>query len=100
MSHPANVEIDHVHCRAICDEIGERLRFYLLRDLPEPTTRLQELLNRLSELDLDIADAPSITPSITSFRAHLPNTAIKRQKFKPAENNALTLCEQDNAANP
>ncbi len=48
------------HCRAIREEIGERLRCALApaSDLP---ARLAELLGRLAEQD---RDAPSIVPSL------------------------------------
>jgi hypothetical protein len=56
-------QIDSTHCRAICDEIGERLRVILDR---ETTTalpaRLQVLMLRLAAQDL--AGSPSIVPSI------------------------------------
>jgi hypothetical protein len=56
--------IDAVHARAICDEIGDRLRSMLLprevnRGLPP---RLRELMAHLTRLDDD--DAPSIVPSL------------------------------------
>ena len=59
------------HCRAICDEIGERLAL-VLRPATELPPRLKELLDRLALLD---HEAPSIVPSIeemgmpTSLRA-------------------------------
>jgi hypothetical protein len=35
MSNRVNVEIDSIHSRAICKEIGERLRISLSREPPE-----------------------------------------------------------------
>ena len=35
MSNRVNVEIDSIHSRAICKEIGERLRISLSRESPE-----------------------------------------------------------------
>jgi hypothetical protein len=57
--------LDHTHCRAICEEIGERLRQVLKPEPLEIPRRLLVLLDRLAELD----DAPSIVPSVeeTSF---------------------------------
>ncbi len=52
--------LDHVHCRAICDEIGERLRQVLKLETLEIPHRLLALLDRLAELD----QAPSIVPSM------------------------------------
>jgi hypothetical protein len=69
--------LDHTHCRAICEEIGERLRQVLKSESLEIPQRLLALLDRLSELD----EAPSIVPSIdeTSFRQRLdPVTQITR----------------------
>lgn len=56
------VQIDSSHCRAICDEIGERLRVFLARETSPMPLRLQLLLDRLAEQDL--LPAPSIAPSI------------------------------------
>ena len=36
--------IESEHCRAICDEIGDRLREILSRDAPEPSAHLLQLL--------------------------------------------------------
>jgi hypothetical protein len=52
--------LDHIHCRAICDEIGERLRDVLAREALEIPPRLLMLVDRLAQLD----DGPSIVPSI------------------------------------
>jgi hypothetical protein len=60
--------LDHIHCRAICDEIGERLAQILNRDVLEMPPRLLDLLNKLTELERDahaqVKHAPSIAPSI------------------------------------
>ncbi len=56
------LQIDSGHCRAICDEIGDRLRIVLDRetgDIPQP---LRLLLDRLAELDG--IQAPSIVPAM------------------------------------
>ena len=42
--------LEPTHCRAICEEIGERLRCYLDRDVPPPL-RLRRLLDRFEEVD-------------------------------------------------
>ncbi|MCA6123539.1 hypothetical protein J6500_16785 [Bradyrhizobium sp. WSM 1704] len=49
------------HARAICDEIGERLRFALRDDYANFPPRLRELMSRLAELD---CDAPSLVPTM------------------------------------
>jgi hypothetical protein len=69
--------LDDSHYRAICEEIGERLRQVLKPESLEIPQRLLALLDRLSELE----EAPSIVPSIdeTSFRQRLdPVTRITR----------------------
>jgi hypothetical protein len=53
--------LDSRHCRAICNEIGERLALVLRPDTPELPPRLAALLQRLALLD---DDAPSIVPSL------------------------------------
>jgi hypothetical protein len=57
----ADIRIDHVHSRAICDEIGERLGQTLRRESVELPPRLQLLVARLAALDGEIA--PSIVPA-------------------------------------
>jgi hypothetical protein len=57
------VEIDRIHCQAICDEVGERLRTLLSgAELP---LRIRRQLDQLRELDR--AKSPSIVPSIPGF---------------------------------
>jgi hypothetical protein len=65
MSNQGIVTIDSIHCRAICDEVGERLRFSYLRVSNELPMRLQNLLDRLRDQELD--DAPSIAPSLAEL---------------------------------
>jgi hypothetical protein len=62
MSTRSELQIDSSHCRAICDEIGERLRAILARETPEMPAQLQLLLDRLAEQDRELA--PSIVPSM------------------------------------
>jgi hypothetical protein len=58
----AALQIDTVHARAICDEIGERLRTMLRVQISrEPPPRLKELMQQLAGLDEELA--PSIVPS-------------------------------------
>ena len=58
----ATVAIDSTHSRAICDEIGERLRDVLGREVSEIPLYLSRLVDRLAELER--MPAPSIAPSI------------------------------------
>ena len=68
--------LDHAHCRAICDEIGERLRQVLKPEALVIPQRLVTLLDRLAELE-----APSIVPSIDEMsfpRCREPSARITR----------------------
>ena len=56
------LQIDSGHCRAICDEIGDRLRILLDKEPGEIPQRLRLLIDRLSELDGE--QAPSIVPAM------------------------------------
>ena len=59
---PSILKIDHEHCRAICEEIGERLQIMLRPETRELPERLRLLLNRFAEMERD--PAPSIAPSM------------------------------------
>jgi hypothetical protein len=59
---PQSLQIDHEHCRAICDEIGERLRLIFKPEAAELPERLSRLLQRLAEMEHE--PAPSIVPSM------------------------------------
>jgi hypothetical protein len=56
------LHLDSGHCRAICDEIGDRLRIVLNREASALPQRLQMLVDRLAELDRE--QAPSIVPAM------------------------------------
>jgi hypothetical protein len=56
------LQIESGHCRAICDEIGDRLRILLDKDPGEIPQRLRMLIGRLAELDS--VPAPSIVPAM------------------------------------
>ena len=62
MGTQGELQIDSSHCRAICDEIGERLRAVLARDSSAMPPHLQLLMDRLAEQDWELA--PSIVPSV------------------------------------
>jgi hypothetical protein len=62
MSIQSNLHIDSTHCRAICDEIGERLRAMLSRQSPALPLHLQLLMDRLVEQDQQAS--PSIAPAM------------------------------------
>ena len=54
--------MDHSTSGAVCDSIGERLRDVLKPSITELPPRLQELMERLHQID--VADAPSIAPEL------------------------------------
>ena len=54
------VQIDQSHSRAICHEIGQRLRFEVFRDSTGIPADLRIRIERLRELD---DDSPPIDPS-------------------------------------
>lgn len=56
------VQIDSGHCRAICDEVGDRLRILLDKETGEVPQQLRLLIDRLAELDT--GQAPSIIPAM------------------------------------
>jgi hypothetical protein len=84
----------HTHYRAICDEIGERLRDILKPDLSGIPPRLLVLLDKLAELE----HAPSIVPCINEMCLPLgPNqSAVVRRSTDlagPATNRRLTFAD-------
>jgi hypothetical protein len=56
------IKASEKHLRAICDEIGARLRPWLDRTAQEPSERLAAVLRRFEEPEQ--IDAPSIIPSL------------------------------------
>ncbi len=58
MPDPGSCSLSDVHARAICDEMGERLRVLLDRSQTPPPPRIQALLLRLqlSELKAAVAE--------------------------------------------
>jgi hypothetical protein len=68
--------LDPIHCRAICDEIGERL-CQILKVEAEIPQRLRALLDKLDDLE----PAPSIVPTIdevSSLPRYNPSAQITR----------------------
>jgi hypothetical protein len=59
------LQIDSLHCRAICDEIGERLQTILRPDAADLPPRLQVLIDRLADQDRELA--PSIVPDLNDM---------------------------------
>lgn len=75
MGPNGRVRIDTSHCRAICDEIGERLRMILDREATALPPRLQVLMLRLAAQDL--AGLPSSAASIDdrAWNRHAENVS-------------------------
>lgn len=62
MGADTKLQLDSSHCRAICDEIGARLRVILDRETTAMPPRLQVLMLRLAAQELSAS--PSIAPSL------------------------------------
>jgi hypothetical protein len=72
-SHAAMAALDSIHARAVCDEIGERLRGVLAHDASEIPSHLRGLVDRLAELER--VTAPSIVPELSDMHAGIPAAA-------------------------
>jgi hypothetical protein len=90
----ADLKIDHTHCRAMCDEIGDRLRYALNRTTAAMPRHLLELIDRLAFLDY----SPSIVPSLDEMSS-LPDPEIRRlvtplaDPLAPATNRLLASAD-------
>ena len=62
MNLSSQLQIDSLHCRAICDEIGERLRIMLRPETATVPLRLQILIDRLADQDRELS--ASIVPDL------------------------------------
>jgi hypothetical protein len=60
-----NIQIDSVHCRAICEEIGYRLSRFLKTETSDLPPQLNLLLDQLRQRD---QDSPSIAPSLEEMK--------------------------------
>jgi hypothetical protein len=70
----AKVNLDSGHCRAICDEIGDRLRYSIKTDASELPMQLSRLLARFEQLD---RQAPSVVPSLEDMRWRSASDLLK-----------------------
>jgi hypothetical protein len=61
-----NIQIDGLHCGAICEEIGYRLSRSLKTETSDLPPQLKLLLNRLRQQDRE--EAPSIVPSLDDMQ--------------------------------
>jgi hypothetical protein len=70
----ANIRIDYIHSRAICEEIGYRLGVELRREVTDLPPSLQRLVARFAELERDVA--PSIVPTLEDMVLGNPMCAL------------------------
>jgi hypothetical protein len=85
----ASIQIDALHLRAICDEIGDRLREILRRETSHVLPpRLNDLMQQLAKADLELA--PSIVPS-------LEDIIVECEVMPRDEMNPLAMPEQEPA---
>ena len=83
----ASIQIDAVHLRAICDEIGDRLREILRRETSHVLPpRLNDLMQQLAKAHFEFA--PSIVPS-------LEDIIIEGELMPQNELTALTMPEHE-----
>jgi hypothetical protein len=83
----ASLQIDAVHARAICDEIGDRLREIIRRETSHVLPpRLNDLMQQLAKADFEFA--PSIVPS-------LEDIIIEHELMPQNELTALAMPEHE-----
>jgi hypothetical protein len=94
MSEQNVIAIDAIHSRAICDEIGERLRVSHLPIASELPPRLQNLLDCLREQELE--DSPTIAPSIAdlSYGECCESYEAKRDQTVPGVEGNLEMATE------
>jgi hypothetical protein len=66
MSDSGSCTCSEVHTRAICDEVGDRLRFFLDRSATPPSPRIMALLLQLqlSEMKAPVTERPSLASAV------------------------------------
>jgi hypothetical protein len=85
----ARIQIDAVNLRAICDEIGDRLREILRRDTSHVLPpRLNYLMQQLATADFELA--PSIVPS-------LEDIIVEREGMAQDEITPFAMVEHESA---
>jgi hypothetical protein len=84
LTDDANIQIDSVHSRAICEEIGYRLRQTLTANAADHPP-LQKLVDHIRQKDpgrQDFDGAPSIVPSCNDIgerdRTYGPSTPSRK----------------------
>jgi hypothetical protein len=73
----APINIDHTHSRAICREIGERLRFDHFRAEAELPASFKKQVDRLRELE---GEPPSIVPAVDHGFGNKPSDERKPRR--------------------
>lgn len=88
----ATLRLDHTHCRAICDEIGDRLRDVFKRETSEVPLRLLALIDKLAQSEIEdlvqLQGIPSIAPSIEEMS--FPRGRERRFAIKPSADAAAS----------
>jgi hypothetical protein len=83
----ASLQIDAIHARAICDEIGDRLRNILDRELShELPPRLRDLMAQLAKADNTAS--PSIAPSLDEMMQPAPVALLRRAQDRSLQPDA------------
>jgi hypothetical protein len=74
-----DIQIDHIHSRAICDEIADRLRDILQRDVAELPAYLKHLVERLAESDGQVVLSSTLPESATSIAPSFEDMMPRRE---------------------
>jgi hypothetical protein len=85
-SRKTALALDHVHCRAICDEIGERLRYTLRQDASDIPLRLIALIDKLAEMEQmpSIEETSSFGCFVLASRTRSADVALPATNRKSA----------------
>ena len=79
-NNAASLQLDHAHCRAICDEIGERLGLILRPQVSAIPQHLLALIEKLKQSNVDnciqLEHAPSIAPSFDEMPIYQSRTLV------------------------
>ena len=86
--------ISHKHCRAICDEVGIRLRQHLDRNLSAPSQRIVEFLQELELRELE-TPSPSIVPTVDEMTVALSDSSHRINQTGSARRRPLMISFSD-----
>lgn len=70
MADQNQVTVSSRHLRAICEEVGYRIRLHLDNTSTDPSPRLRSLLLRFEQSDQ--IESPSIVPSVEDAECSVP----------------------------